>query len=211
MANSDTAGTVATSEESPFTVQGAGWWLDQDADEVEGYDLIRDDALFALVGVPFGAFRVIYREGIQRKGAKWRDDYVSVETRVAPAQIMAAVAGRIATRRAAAARSLKLSELPVPAAFPDEQLVINDGSTGLYRQITGYLHAKELIKLPEGDVEGGKGDSIYDLPRSQWLAGAEEASKGIDINMRCSRGLRFSDYENDYTTPGEQARTWYIA
>jgi hypothetical protein len=80
----------------------------------------------------------------------------------------------------------------------------------LYRQVVQYLAAKELISLPVGDEEGEKGDTIYDLPRSQWLAGADKATEGIGIKLRCSRGLRFSVYSNEYTGD-EQARTWYIA
>jgi hypothetical protein len=181
------------------------WWGTPEADEVEGYDLLKDDALFELVGVPFMATKAIFRDGIQAKGAEWRSDYVSLELRTAPESVIRRDLPRILSRRKAAGLDGKDF-----ASVGDEQLVINDGSTGIYRQVVQYLAAKGKITLPEGEEEGEKGESIYDLPRSQWLSGAEEATEGIEITLRCSRGLRFSEYENEYTGDGK-ARTWYIA
>lgn len=188
---------------SPIAVDA--WWSDKDADDVEGYDLLKDAALFQLVGVPFMGTKVIFREGVLRKGNDYRDDYASLELRVAPESIIKASLVRIVTRRNA-------HKIPSESlmAEPDEQLVLNDGSTGIYRQIVQYLVMKGHVTLPEGPEEGEKGDSIYDLPRSQWLTGAEQASEGIDIKLKCSRGLRFSEYKNEYTGD-EEARTWYIA
>jgi hypothetical protein len=202
-----TEGTLTPASTSTAAVEE--WWADVDADEVEGHDLLRDDALYDVVGVPFMGMKVIFREGVQRKGAKWRDDYVSLELRVAPAQTILAGLSRIQARR----RSFDVPELSAEqlASLPGEQLVINDGSTGLYRQIVEYLAAKELIELPQGDEQGEKGETIFDMPRSQWIKGADEATSGIEIRLRCSRGLRYSDYSNEFTGDNEKARTWYIA
>jgi len=206
----DTANPPATVQAAPPAVQESlkspdEWWDAPEADEVEGYDLLKEEALLQVVGVPFMGTRVIFRDGIQRKGVKWRDDFVSLEIRVAPASVLKNAAVRILSRRSSAGVSLDSI-----TASPDEQLVLNDGSTGLYRQVVQYLAAKGLITLPEGEEKGEKGESIYDLPRSEWVTGAEEATEGIEITLRCSRGLRFSDYSNDYTGD-EKARTWYIA
>jgi hypothetical protein len=181
------------------------WWSDPNADDVDGSDFLKDVALMELVGVPFLAYRVTFRDGIQRKGAPFRDDYVSIEVHVAPEPIMRNDAARIISRRVSA-------KIPAdsPAARPNELLGVNDGSTGLYRQIVQYLAAKGTIELPAGPTVGEKGDTIYDLPRSAWVSGAEVATEGIAITLRCSRGLRFSEYKNDYTGD-ESARTWYIA
>lgn len=194
-------------QQSPSPIEE--WWGAPEADEVEGHDLLKDEALDDIVGVPFMGFKVVFREGVQRRDIPWRDDYASLELRVAPAAVILRDLTRIQTRR----RSFKVPALTVEqaASLPGEQLVINDGSTGLYRQIVQYLAAKGLIKLPDGDEEGEKGETIYDLPRSQWLAGAEEATEGIDIQLRCSRGLRFSEYPSPYLPDGEMAKTWYIA
>jgi hypothetical protein len=185
------------------------WWNDEEADDVEGQDLLRDEALKDLVGVPFRATHIVYREGVQRKGVSYRDDYVSVELRVAPARIILTGLNRIQERR----KSFDVPPLTAEqlSSLPGEQLLLNDGSTGIYRQITSYLHAKELIKLPEGEWEGEKGACVLDLPRSQWTAGDEELSKGVDVKLNCVRGLRFSEYPSEYLPEGQMARTWYIA
>lgn len=183
-----------------------GWWDETEADEVDGFDLLKDAAMFQVVGVPFMVTRVVFRDGIQRKGQDYRDDFVSIELRVAPQTVINDTATRIISRRTAL--GLKAED---HIADGDEYLVINDGSTGMYRQILQYLHAKELITLPEGPAEGEKGECIYDLPRSQWRGGAEQASEGIEIALKCARGLRFSEYSSEYLPEGEKARTWYLA
>jgi len=192
---------------SPSAVDN--WWIADDIDEVEGQDLLRDEALKDIVGLPFLAYKAIYRDGIQRKDVPYRDDYVSVELRVAPYPVIMRNIERIQARR----KSYDAPALTVAQTetLPGEQFVVNDGSTGLYRQITQYLVAKERITLPEGPEVGGKGESVYDSPRSLWLAGADDATKGFDIGLRCSRGLRFSEYESEYLPAGERATTWYIA
>lgn len=194
------ADAVATVDDAPLTTTES-WW-DEEADEVEGYDLLKDEALRSLVGVPFRITNVTFREGTQRQGAPYRDDYVSCELTVAPGEVFRSTADRILSRRA----TYKLG--PLGMAQPEEQLVINDGSTGVYRQIMEYLRDSKLIVLPDGDDEGGKGESVLDLPRSQWVSGADAATEGFDLRLKCSRGLRFSEYENEYTKEG---LTWYIA
>lgn len=200
MSESDIAG--ATNHPSPYTPTGVlteDWWTNNQADEIEGHDLVKEEALFALVGVPFIITRVTFHDGIQTKGSPYRSDYVSVELRVAPASFIAA---RLAAGRLTAEAASKVE--------PGEMLVVNDGSTGVYRQIVQYLAAKELITLPEGAEEGEKGETIWDLPRSLWEEGADDATKGIDVALRCARGLRFSEYSNAYTGD-DKARTWYLA
>jgi hypothetical protein len=190
------ANDVANVDRSP------SWWNEK-ADEVEGYDLVKDEALKSLVGVPFKITSATFRDGIQNKDRDYRDDYVSLELTVAPPEVLSETADRIVARRNTYGLPL------VGMARAEEQLVINDGSTGIYRQIVQYLAAKELITLPEGEEEGEKGESVLDLPRSQWLSGWDEATNGIDIALKCSRGLRFSEYDNPYGP--DKARTWYIA
>lgn len=201
----DQTNDVATVEGSQITTATPVSWWDEQADEVEGYDLVKDDALLSLVGVPFKITSATFRDGIQRPGYDYRDDYVSLELTVAPPAVLTATADRIATRR-------KAHDLPlIGMARAEEQLVINDGSTGIYRQIVQYLaEGKHLISLPDGEKEGEKGTTIYDLPRSQWLGGHDDTEPvTFDIALKCSRGLRFSDYDNPVGT--DKARTWYIA
>lgn len=167
------------------------------ADEALGSELISGDAADKLIGVPLVIYKVTYRDGYQRKGAKFKDDYVSCEAIVAPAHVL--------EQRAARGR-VKLGEISVD---PGEHIVFNDGSTGIYRQVTGYLQARGFIALPEPLKESGeKGECSFDLPRSQWKSGAESATTGISVRLHCPRGLRYSEYENDYAPDG--AKTRYI-
>lgn len=165
------------------------------ADEALGSELITGEAADKLIGVPLIIYRVTYRDGIQRQGVKWRDDYVSCEAVIAPMDVL--------EERARRGR-LNLQEISVDA---DEHIVFNDGSTGIYRQVTQYLAVKNLIELPSPLVTvGGKGESSYDLPRSQWVAGADAATAGISVRLYCPRGLRYSEYTNDYAPDGSKTR-----
>ena len=166
------------------------------ADEVLGHELISGEAADKLIGVPFIITRVTFREGTQRAGAAWRDDYVSCEAVVAPESLLQERAHR---------GRLKLDDISVD---PGEHIIFNDGSTGIYRQIVQYLEAKNLIRLPAGADAGGKGESRFDLPRSLWDDGDEAGTDGINIRLKCPRGLRYSEYSNEYTQDG---KTRYIA
>jgi hypothetical protein len=204
---------------SPLTGQDA-WW-EEEADEVAGNDLVKDEALFALVGVPFRIFELTFRQGIQQKGVDWRNDYVSAELRVAPATILVRQLPRIMSRRTG-----KLITDVRAIADPGEQLVINDGSTGFYRQAVQYLEAKELITVPDTlPAEGGKNECRYDLPATEFVLSDDGIREGkieqrftpegesvaiFRVALNCPRGLRYSDYKNEYTDD-DGAITWYIA
>lgn len=202
---------------SPLTPQDA-WW-DEEADVVEGYDFIKDAALFSLVGVPFRIFTLTFRAGIQQKGCEWRNDYVSAELRVAPEPIILRQIDRILSRRT---DDLILDAKAIPA--PGEQLGINNGSTGFYRQCVQYLEAKGLITLPEDlPTTGAKNECRYDLPASKFILSEEDAtnpevrfdSEGnqvtiFQVALNCMRGLRYSKYDNEFTD-SDGAMTWYIA
>jgi hypothetical protein len=178
-------------------VNAAGEIVAAPADEALGSDFLKDDAADKLIGVPLVIYRVTYREGFQRKGIAWKDDYVSCEAVIAPQNVL--------QERARKGR-LTLADVSVD---PGEHIGFNDGSTGIYREITNYLNARGFISLPTPLIEKGeKGDSSYDLPRSQWLTGADAATAGIPVRLHCPRGLRYSEYKNDYAPDG--AKTSYI-
>lgn len=190
--------------------QEIDWWNDADADAVEGFDLIKDAALFSLVGVPFRITKLTFHDGIQQDGCAYRNDFASAELRVAPYHL----GGKPALDRIMSRRTGKLIGDKEGIPLPDEFLVINDGSTGAYRQFVQYLEAKGLIELPEHTADeevGGKNESVYDLPRSEWVSGAETATAGIEVKLNCPRGLRYSDYDNTFGPKGERAITWYLA
>jgi hypothetical protein len=191
----------------PWT--GGSWEsLTRDADEVLGADLEQGETL---IGVPFCIFSATFREG-DYKNAKtgvtgW---YVSLYTMVAPEDDIA---------RAIRRKRIPEENLPnVPD--PDEKLVINEGGTGVYRQIVAYLEEKGFISITSDlPREGAYGESRYDVLPPEWgypengthelrfdPAGLPVVS--FRVRLLCPRGLRGSDYENEYTKTG---RTRYIA
>lgn len=177
---------------SPAAVETA--W--NEADEVLGFTLIKDENRAKLVGVPFLITRVIFRDGTGMFDKDHKFDYVTCEAIVAPqaAYDKAAQMGLFAPAQ-------------VPFA-PMDRVVFNDGSTGVFRQIVAYLSARDLIDLGDTTApeEGGKGESRYDRPHSVWSQGGRDAEDGISVTLRASRGLRFSQYSNEHG----DAETYYL-
>jgi hypothetical protein len=201
-------------ESTPVYQPGADWdSLVSNADEILGYDLARDETADDLVGVPFLITRVYFRPGVLRD--KIRAAYVSCECRVAPALDL-----RLINGRREGSRLGRLTDLESLAFGPDSHVVFNDGSTGVYRQITKYLAAKEYIVLKDPVIEAGSyGESSFDIPPGGWAdirqgqqipTDENPVFTGYvaDIRLYCPRGLRLSLYENDYTQTG---KTRYIA
>lgn len=92
----------------------------------------------------------------------------------------------------------------------DRKLIINDGSTGIRRQIVQKLQEKGWINV--GDAHKAVPDgNPFDKPVQLWLAGEDQAKAGFDLSAGAwvyPRGLRGSDY--DHPEFGE-ATTYYLA
>jgi hypothetical protein len=184
----------------PYDPNSQSWeQLNEDADVIEGYSLLNNEACRKLMGVPMMLIRASYRDGIGEFSTGVRNDYVSVEAVVAPQDVIDKLAGNGRVNTA------------LMSVEPGESVVFNDGSTGIYRQITAYLHAVGAIAVSPRhgalSTVGKGGTSAFDQPRSVWLAGAEQATEGIDIRLLAKRGLRFSDYSNEFG----DAETFYLA
>lgn len=184
--------------------------LARGADEILGHDLAKDEILDSLENVPFMITRVIFREA----DAGHRESYVTCECVIAPANILAK-------------RRVNMQALPFD---PGDHVVFNDGSTGIYRQVVAYLHAKGFIALPDPVRITGEGarwnekesrmeyECSYDLPPDAWQnihAGDlrfTENGRAIyvaDVRLFAKRGIRISDgYSNDWTKDG---KTRYLA
>lgn len=175
------------------------YWADvtHGADRVDGADLEKGSNL---VGVPFCITRAVFRQGdfLNQGITGW---YVSLESVIAPA-----------TEIARAYRRGRIPDGTQLTVEPGEDVVFNEGGTGVYRQIVAYLEAKKLITLPEGPEQGKYGDSRYDTLPPEWQV-ADSAdvsldsetgkpSVSFDIRLLCPRGLRESEYENEYTKQG---------
>jgi len=181
------------------------------ADEILGYDLARDETANDLVGVPFVITRVVFRPGVMRD--KVLQAYVSCEVRIAPQLDLRAI-----NARRESSRLPRLTDLEALVFGPNAHMVFNDGSTGVYRQMVKYLFGKGFIVLKTPVTEVGQyGESSFDQPPNQWREIREGESvkdeKGwVDysapILLYCPRGLRLSQYENEYAPTG--AITRYI-
>jgi hypothetical protein len=188
------------------------------ADEILGYDLAKAELLDALVGVPFLITHVTFRPGITRKtkdGDK-QFAYVSCEARIAPALRLPKL--NAARKAAKLPEVTSLDELPFD---PNTHVVFNDGSTGIYRQIVEYLVAKEFIKVTDKEemrTNGKLGETDLDLPPGDWqditygeLRFSPEGFGEYDAEIRlmCPRGIRLSQYTNEFNPDGSQTR--YLA
>jgi len=195
--------------ELPAEVSPLDSWetLTEGAHTTTGASLFKGDALAQLVGVPCLITSATFRPGIYDKVSKTQFDYVSVEAMVAPVAELtkALLRGQITAAQA-------------DLLTPGETIVINDGSTGIYRQFTKYLSELGAIKLPSGDAEGEKGASRFDAPRNKWLGSAVEVTVQADgtfadtrfpVRLMCPRGLRASTYPSP-VNPAETVTTYYL-
>jgi hypothetical protein len=189
--------------ELPEYVPGTEWATATEyADQILGHDLAKDDLFDALVGVPFLITRVVFRKGIKRRNGV-QAAYASCEAVIAPEAVLKK-------------RRVNLDILPFE---PGSAIVFNDGSTGVCRQIVAYLAATGRIELPDNlPEEGPYGESRYDLPPSDWTEahageykfdGDDFTEYSINIRLQCPRGVRVSEYVNDYNPTGSKTR--YLA
>lgn len=99
----------------------------------------------------------------------------------------------------------------------NERIVINDGSTGIRRQIVAYAAFKKWLK-PAEPKDGDDVKSPLDLPvgRCEFGEGtdvkfAEDGGMTVNIvtpfRLRAKKGLRRSDYDG----PTGKATTFYLA
>ena len=191
----------------PVYQPGDDWeTLIGEADEILGYDLAKDETADDLVGVPFAITRVIFRAGVLRD--KEVSAYVSCECIIAPTLDLRTINGR-----REGSRLPKIADLEYLAFGPGSHVVFNDGSTGVYRQIVKYLVTKGYIELQSPVIEAGSyGESSFDSAPGRWaniFAGESkfDADGFMDydasIRLYCPRGLRLSEYQNEYTQTGK--------
>jgi len=105
-------------------------------------DLERDSA--ALMGVPLTVYKVVYRP---KRNEKFERDWVSIEMQIASKPVV-----EQAIRRGKIPNVESLEGLNV---LPGSKVVVNDGSTGVRRQLTEVFHNKGIINVG-GDPSMGK-------------------------------------------------------
>lgn len=180
-------------------IPGTEDWNVPGTDTLAGHDLAKDDLLDALEGVPFVITRLTFRQGIPRPDGEYKA-VCAVETAIAPEEVL---------RR----RRVDMSTLPFE---PGAQVVFNDGSTGVYRQLVDYLVYKGYITIPETLPKEGKyGETRFDLAHWEWTSinrGEVTHDKdgnpvyAVNVRLQCPRGLRLSTYESAYNPAGGKTR-----
>jgi hypothetical protein len=175
----------------PYDPNFVDWnQLVNEADEVQGYRLLKDEEFDTLVGVPFVITKLINRQG-EAIGNGHEGAYFSHEAVIAPEDVL----------------NKFVKDLSKIAVAPGEHVVFNDGSTGIYRQIVQYLVGHGFIELPSPVIVNGKsGESTFDLPPEKWANFNPNAGDlRFDVNgaaiytahvrISCARGTRVSGYD----------------
>lgn len=199
---------VAVSETPVDPVISAWEEATQIASVLVSYDVAKDEYLDALAGIDMVITGVTYRPGMEGRS------YVSLECMLSPRWDIR----RVNLARAASGLP-KLDTLDDLPWEPGEHVVINSGSTGIYRQITEILYTTGAIKLQEPIVPTGKrGECSFDASVASWLdvmigerwvnPDGEAVYTNRTIRVRCRKGVRISSYTTD---DYGDATTYYLA
>lgn len=193
MAKSEPVKAEAQRLIAPYDPNFVDWnQLVNEADEIQGYRLLKDEELDTLVGVPFVITKLICRQG-EATGNGHEGAYFSHEVVIAPEDVLAKY----------------VKDLSKIAVTPGEHVVFNDGSTGIYRQDVNYLMGRGFIELPTPVIVNGKsGESTLDLPPEKWANFNPNAGDlrfdnngaaiyTANVRISCPRGIRLSGYETD--------------
>lgn len=195
--------------QEPLAPVEAVWQNPQEFDQLTAGAIL--ETKLRLIGVPFVITNVTYRPGAyKRRGEIMPDDYVSLEVHTAPEAEYRNVV-RLREKAAESLPQFDANDFVMPESF----VVVNDSSTGIKRQITGYLAHKGLVgvdadELPElNELMGALGTNVFDQNTDEWKFGRERALKGINTRLICWRGLRASVYEIENAS--ESSVTFYLA
>jgi hypothetical protein len=202
MTGTDIESTAAEAVAFP-AYRGTESWTDLASGAVvaPGADLIPGNLL---AGVPFIITSATFRPS----------DYKNAATGVTPHYVSLEIVSGDETEFAKARKRGRITDAcPID---PGEELIFNEGGTGVYRQIVAAFEAFGWIALPEGPLEGPYGQSRLDTPPGAWTY--TDAIVAADVQVRfdgdgspvvsaplrilARRGLRVSEYENDYTKEG---------
>lgn len=171
-------------------------------------DMFKDEKLDKLEGVPFAILGGTFRERIV--DGKYSDFVTLI--------------GVIANENTLLKRKIRYQGTEL--WFPEQVFGINDGSTGIRRQIVAHLHSKGIIKVVKDGTEiiesGKRGECTWDVRLGDWESRTGEHSivsdkdSGADLMvwefqleraMVASKGIRISEYKNRY---GKNSVTRYF-
>lgn len=207
---------ATTTDQEILPYQGESWdALLETAHEVSGADFTKGDVL---TGVPFLVTQIVIRNGDYPHG-RFKDGKLIADTGCGsthPYAYMRAVIGPERDILKAVARG-RLTEEASKLIDPGEQLGWLEAGTGVYRNIVAYLESQGFFTVPEGPVNGPFGESRFDSLPAQWdftgkgdlrYDNTGEPVFTANVRLHFPRGLRVSEYENEYTKEG---RTRYPA
>ena len=178
--------------------------LAETAGVAPGGDLVKGDSL---IGVPFVITAMTFRVG----------DYMSAVTKVRGAYVtVECLTGDERAFKRAVKRGRLTEEDNV--FDPEEEIIFNEGGTGAYRQAVLVWESLGWVKLPDGPDGGPYGESRLDTQLSNWeilsftnvnvlFTPEGDPVYSAPVRLVCPRGLRASEYENEYTKEG---RTRYF-
>jgi hypothetical protein len=171
-------------------------------------DMFKDEKLDKLQGVPFAILGGTFRERI-------------VEGKYSDFVTLIAV---IANENTLLKRRIRYQGTEL--WFPEQVFGINDGSTGIRRQIVAHLHSKGIIKVVKDGTEivesGKRGECTWDARLGEWefrtgdhtIASDKESGSDLMVwefelekAMVAPKGIRISEYKNRY---GKNSVTRYF-
>lgn len=164
--------------------------------------IFKGDKLDALQDIPFIVTGGTFREAISRDGQK-KTDFVTLLCLLPSKEFLEK-------------RRVRYTETEL--WFPGQTFGINDGSTGIRRQIVSHLHSKGMIQVvEEGSViseDGPRGDCTWDMLVSEWnkpgiddIPMKNDKRTGLDLAvwdfslekpLMANRGIRVSTYMGPY-------------
>lgn len=175
-----------------------------------------------LLGVPFTVTAVTFwTPAAAKTPSGYRMGYVTCEATVGNVAMLDRLikAGRILRRidngtGNGAVDTRVINDLNELSFFPGERIVFNDESTGIRRKIVEWLDGLGLVKIPQSHPNH-EGDRL-DMPWPLWDSFAESTEQGPKgmvprftrmpngnpFIIHARRGLRVSEYSNDYTDDG---------
>lgn len=172
-----------------------------------------------LLGVPFVVTGVRFQAPIPDKGREGGfRDYLSLEATVADAEAIEREIKRGRVVRSAGKDAVVVSDIESLAVEPGDRIVVNDGSTGIRRQIVGLLDHPRCALINVGNKDQTR---RHDLPSNRWDGIGEQtwetaegellpyitrSNEGKPFLLVARRGLYASQYSNEY---GENT-TFYL-
>jgi hypothetical protein len=177
----------------------------------EDLDIFKGERLDSLVGIPFMITSGTFRERMMYGRVS---EFVTIKAIIPPVKVL---------------EKRRVRHTENSLWFPEQVIGINDGSTGIRRQMVAYLHGNGYLEVIEpGSVlveEGKRGVCSYDRGMMEWhsvrdgeravyktdqKSGTELHAWDFEIpnGLMIAKGIRVSPYEGE---KGQESVTRYLA